>query len=136
MKENLESVKELTFEEEGECLSKTVMKSLNEDRQENNGYPTPILVTEEQLTDAFEVINSLETYVMRLRADPDFVEQFVPEELAVIVKGLARAWLVQELMDDTQQDAIDFEEAVPDEFNFEEIREDVRRATDLVEVDG
>lgn len=106
-----------------EYLSNEVMKSLREDRQENNGYPTPILVTEEQLTDAFEVINSLETYVEAGEADPDFVEQFVPEELAVIVKGLAEtAGFEETLMDDTQQDAIDFEEAVPDEFNFEEIR--------------
>ena len=51
------------------------------------------------------------------------MEQFVPEELlAVIVKGLAEtAGFEETLMDDTQQDAIDFE-AVPDEFNFEEIR--------------
>ena len=97
-----------------EYLSNAVMKSLNEDRQENKGYPTPTLVTEEQLTDAFEVINSLETYVEAGEADPDFVEQFVPEELAVIVKGLAEtAGFEETLLDDTQQEAVDFEEAVP-----------------------
>ena len=43
----------------------------------------PTLITGEQLETAFEVINSLETYVESGEADPDFVK-FVPEELAVI----------------------------------------------------
>ena len=51
------------------------------------------------------------------------MEKFVPEELAVIVKGLAEtAGFEETLLDDTQQDAIDFGEAVPEKFNFEEIR--------------
>ena len=81
------------------------------------------MITGEQLETAFEVINSLETYVESGEADPDFVEKFVPEVLAVIVKGLAEtAGFEETLLDDTQQDAIDFGEAVPEKFNFEEIK--------------
>jgi ornithine decarboxylase len=105
-----------------EFLSKEVMESLRERREQNEVAP-PVLITEEQLETAFEVINSLETYVEAGEADPDFVEQFVPEELAVIVKGLAEtAGFEETLLDDTQQEPVDFEEAVPEELNFEEIR--------------
>ena len=94
-----------------------------DERAKLDAKQAEIFVTEEQLTEAFEVINSLETYVEAGEADPDFIEDFVPKELAVIVRGLAEtAGFEETLVVDTQEEPIDFEEAVPEEFNFEEIR--------------
>ena len=124
MKENYNGSPGSFRRKKSEYLSNEVMNSLRERREKNDAqHLPPALITGEQLETAFEVINSLETYVESGEADPDFVEKFVPEELAVIVKGLAEtAGFEETLLDDTQQDAIDFGEAVPKKFNFEEIK--------------
>ena len=64
------------------------MNSLRGEEKERRAASAAGFDHQEQLETAFEVINSLETYVESGEADPDFVEKFVPE-LAVIVKGLA-----------------------------------------------